>query len=236
MTKKSIKKSTKPKKKEQFICLSTLKHRGWTDSIIKQFKLVPDKTVDNPYYSCASDMKLYKLKRIERLEKTEKFQEALKKVEKRREIGRLGAIRRQELFEQSAQEERESIINDTEFDFYYFGGLKFTLYDIIDEAIKQYDDYHAERGDYKYISTDWTHRFNDATDGEIAFLRRIILNYIRHCCTNYEQLLYGINYNNKNVMCDVLKEHIEEEAIKQYPELAIDKFGGWLREQGREAA
>ena len=213
------------KKEDKLICHSTLRRRGWTDSIVKLFKLVPDKTVNNPYYSCASDMKLYKLKRIERLEKTEKFQDALKKVEKRREGGRKAAERKV----QKANERMNSIT-------LYFPDESFGA--IIKSAIDHYNDYHEEKGDDRYIILS---KFREPTDEDIEFLQRIVLNYLRHCCTDYDSTLYDIKECRigeweRYCLHDTLREYIEGEAIKKYPELELDKFGDWLREQGREAA
>jgi hypothetical protein len=43
----------------EFLTLSGLKERGWTDSIIIKMNLLPDKLAKNPHYIKASPMKLY---------------------------------------------------------------------------------------------------------------------------------------------------------------------------------
>ena len=58
------------KDKEKHIYKSTLKERGWTDKLIKQFLPEPDKTVPNPHYSSKSTASLYKLSKVEQLELT----------------------------------------------------------------------------------------------------------------------------------------------------------------------
>jgi hypothetical protein len=42
--------------------------RGWTDGLIKSFRLQPDKEVSNPRYRKAPARKLYDLGRVEKLE------------------------------------------------------------------------------------------------------------------------------------------------------------------------
>ena len=52
---------------EERICLSTLKSRGWTDSLIKKHLPEP-MLVTNPHYTRAPEMKLWYLSEIERIE------------------------------------------------------------------------------------------------------------------------------------------------------------------------
>ena len=70
--------------KKQYLSLSSLKQRGWTESIIKNMSLTPDKEKVNPHYKCTSPMKLYDLGKIEALEKTEKFMLLFEKSQKRK--------------------------------------------------------------------------------------------------------------------------------------------------------
>ena len=72
------KEKNKPQKKEQRICLSTLKSRGWTEHLISKFAPEP-MLAPNPHYRSSSEMKLFYLKDIERIEKYKRFQAELRK-------------------------------------------------------------------------------------------------------------------------------------------------------------
>lgn len=88
-----MKKKTNSKKKDdlvKYITKSTLKTRGWTDSLIKHFLPKPHKNKKNPHYSCAAPMCLYSLYIVEIIEKTEEFCIKFEKVKKRK----LGAKKR----------------------------------------------------------------------------------------------------------------------------------------------
>ena len=47
-----------------YISLSSLKSRGWTESIIKRYALQHDKEAVNPYYRSAAPIKLYELHKM----------------------------------------------------------------------------------------------------------------------------------------------------------------------------
>jgi len=56
-------------------CISAfgLKERGWTESMIRDLLGNPDRYVDNPHYSSAAPMRLWRLQRAEALEATPEF-------------------------------------------------------------------------------------------------------------------------------------------------------------------
>lgn len=58
--------------KKKYICYSTLVHR-WNKKLVERFFNEPTKIVRNPYYACASPMKLYDLDKVERIEKYKRF-------------------------------------------------------------------------------------------------------------------------------------------------------------------
>lgn len=84
---------------EERICLSTLKSRGWTDSLIKKHLPEP-MLVTNPHYTRAPEMKLWYLSEIERIEKeVDEFQQRKEKLAKKnaaKEMRRQEAIRQKE--------------------------------------------------------------------------------------------------------------------------------------------
>jgi hypothetical protein len=78
---------------DTYITKSTIKGRGWTDSLIAQFLKNPDKEAPNPHYEAGPPMRLYSLARVQRVEATERFQVALAAVAKGRENRKAGSAR-----------------------------------------------------------------------------------------------------------------------------------------------
>lgn len=65
---------TEKKEKIEKVCLSTIKSRGWTQTLIEQLLPEPE-LVKNPHYRSASKMKLWKLEDVIKAEESEKFKE-----------------------------------------------------------------------------------------------------------------------------------------------------------------
>ncbi len=64
--------------------VSSLKHRGWTDAMVRDLLGDPDKRSVNPHYRKAAQTRLYAIERVHETEATEAFAERLAKAEKRR--------------------------------------------------------------------------------------------------------------------------------------------------------
>lgn len=182
----------------EYISLSQLKERGWTVSIIKKLNLTHDKEKTNPFYKCASPMKLYNLSKIIEIEKTPEFTELFEKAEKRK----LSAAK--------AVNTKLQNIKD------YVHSIEIKIPDIpapqiFEMAIEHYNDYHFNRWNYdgKYISS------YKGLDNET--LIRLTSNLIRHQLTNYDILLeeeygkVGIDYFH-----NYLKEKINKMVREKY--------------------
>lgn len=152
-----------------YISLSSLKDRGWTESIIKKMGVEPDKEEVNPHYRCAAPMKLYELHNIEAIEATEEFKELQSATLKRKEAAK------------KATETKLQAIKD------YVHSIeiqmpKMSREQVFRKAVAHYNDLWECRGrDDKYIS-DYR-----ALDNET--LERITANMIRHSMTDYEKVL-----------------------------------------------
>ena len=62
--------------------VSSLKHRGWTDAMVRDLLGDPDKRSVNPHYRKAAQTRLYAIERVHETEATEAFAERLAKAEK----------------------------------------------------------------------------------------------------------------------------------------------------------
>ena len=209
------KKMFERKQESDYICKSTLKERGWTDSIIKKLNVQPDKLADNPHYKKAPQMKLYLIEKIKQIEQTSEFKELIKKSEKRKKSAKTTVITR-----------KNNLINY----------IKYLLIDIpeIDEtelthlAIEHYNQhkrdvsfevyqYNPERSnkiDEQII------KLNDIKNLSLEFLNRIKVNYIRHELSDYDEYLDELYKQiGKEEAYILLKNRILDEISKVYPNL-----------------
>ena len=69
----------KIKEKIDYVCLSTLKSRGWTDTLINKLLPAP-KLVKNPHYRTSAEMKLWDIRDVEKAEESEEFKIRLEKL------------------------------------------------------------------------------------------------------------------------------------------------------------
>lgn len=152
--------------KELLWTQTQLKSRGWTDSLINAFLPEPYQTKPNFYYKKGPPVKLYRPADIETIESGESFKSALNKLKGRKE----GA-------KKSIQTKLEKIKS-------YVSGLTFEIpvlsrEKLLDEAIANYNSFRE--------------RYDEAdrkSDGK--FLRRIQVNYLRHCESAYDDELAEI--------------------------------------------
>jgi len=79
---------------KRLITKSSLKRRGWTDGMIKQFFNKPTQVVPNPHYPTSYPMKLYSITQVKRIERGTEFLEYARRVANQREIARNMMIER----------------------------------------------------------------------------------------------------------------------------------------------
>jgi hypothetical protein len=63
---------------------SDIKRRGWTDSLIRKYLPLPDRTAPNPHHPNGRDMRLYAIWRVETAETSAEVQEQINKSIQRR--------------------------------------------------------------------------------------------------------------------------------------------------------
>ena len=83
-TKPEKRSSPTPAQTKTHYSVSSLKHRGWTDAMVRDLLGDPDKRSVNPHYRKAAQTHLYAIERVHETEATEAFAERLAKAEKRR--------------------------------------------------------------------------------------------------------------------------------------------------------
>ena len=163
-----------------YISLSSLKGRGWTESIIKRYALQHDKEAVNPYYRSAAPIKLYELHKIEAIEATEEFKKLQSATLKRKEAAKKAA--------ETKLQAMKDYVHSIEIQM-----PKMSREQVFEKAVAHYNDLWECRGcDDKYIS--------DYRVLDNKTLERITANMIRHSMTDYEDVLgrsfgkVGIDY------------------------------------------
>lgn len=168
--------SPKTENSEQYITLSTVKDRGWTETMLKKLSVQPDKFATNPYYKNASQMKLYSLARIKEIENTQQFNELYKKSQMRRE---------------SAQKAVNTKTNNL---LTYVNSIPLRVEYMPDPELTQaaIDSYNTWQKNRPSVQNGSNEPFTASESSDSAFLARIRLNFIRHNLTNYDEILEEI--------------------------------------------
>ena len=177
-----------------------LKERKWTEKLVKMYLKEPCKLVSNPHYKSSSPMRLYALMKVKEAESQESFKEYIcKKSNSRKKISE-ATLERVRVSRTKLIETVNSIRVDIPI------SQKEVL---IKNACDHYNDLwgNRERCD-KHA--------NPSSD--IIFLNRIMVNYLRHSETQYEEELYLIfgKVGVKEAYC-VLKNNILTKISLSYP-------------------
>jgi hypothetical protein len=191
-----IEKEEKPK----MITTSSLKERGWTQSLINKFLSQPDLLKINPYYKCAAPMKLYKLDRITCVEESKEFKCQTIIVAKRKESS-LKAIKTK----------LDKMKN-------YLNAININLPQLSKEELLKRACFHYNNMQQQREINGLSHSEIPATkNSDTSFLDRICVNYLRHCLTSYEKELDAI-YGKVGFIDGYLeiRDKIFEEIAKKY--------------------
>jgi len=162
--------------KSEFITKSALKDKGWTEKLITIFLPEPDKTAPNPMYKKSSPMKLYLKSRIKIIEESEEFKNLLKLSEKSKK---------------SAQKAVETKIEKIRK---YVSTIEVVVpvikkKSLIYNACRSYNEFKEMICSERERDFD----FEPATkNSDPLFLERIVVNYLRHNLTHYEDYLEEI--------------------------------------------
>ena len=180
-----------------YISLSSLKDRGWTEGIIKKIGVVPDKEVVNPHYKNSAPMKLYDVRRIEGIEASDEFKTLYDTALKRRMAAKKAA--------ETKMQSMKDYVHSIEIKMPMSSKEQ-----VFRRAVAHYNALWEWRGCYdKHISD---YRILDN-----ATLERLTANMIRHSMTDYDSVLER-NYGKVGVEYahDYLKEKINKMVHDTY--------------------
>lgn len=185
----------------EFCSHGGLLHRGWTKSAIEKFLATHDKEVPNPHYPKSYPMKLYLLERVVKAETSQEYQDFCGRNRTRREAS-VKAIKTKQnnLLKQVA---RWEIYIQPQH-----------LEDVMHDAIKSYNSVRVDRSEdgFPYEPA--------SMNSDKEFLKRIVVNFLRHCCSPYERRLDEITGKVGTKEAYILLNHrIYKRISELYPEL-----------------
>jgi hypothetical protein len=171
--------------------------RGWTDSLMKDFLPDPVADVVNMHHMSGPRILLFDLRRIKRIEATKRFQKSLAATQPRKQAARKAVATKAtktQHFVEMAETNVEIIPMERLRRF----------------ACEWYNANHNE-GDVS-ASPD---------GGDIKFLDRITVNYLRHQCSSYEPTLQQIDghVGARDAYLSI-KQNVLDAIAEAYPELA----------------
>ncbi|MFB5652819.1 hypothetical protein ACE5IS_19435 [Leptospira wolffii] len=185
--------------KYDYLSISKIKERsGWSPAARKKFLGEPDKEYPNPHGLSSAPVKLFSIKRIEEIESSELFVEFARKNKKRI----LGAIK--------AVEKKKEIlrkkIQETEFKI-----EALPIRELFKRAFYHYNHYQTFLGSERQVSV----------SSDKSLKKRLILNYVRHRLTNYDDVLLELRRKvGKERAYSELRNKLDQVILETYSWLA----------------
>jgi len=182
----------------EYLSLSAVKARGWTDKLIKDFLGEPDKTAVNSHNRSGPPVKLYLISRVEESEASGEWIASHSKLARRRQGAQKAVDTKRTALMEAANRLQMRVPS--------LGPDK-----LIKRAVNAYNDRQDYRGGFRYASVQ--------CDPE--FLNRITVNFLRHECSSYERQLEQ-TYGKIGVRdaYGVINAKIYAAISAAYPELA----------------
>lgn len=187
----------------EYVTKTALKKKGWTDKGINLFLKTHDKEAKNPVYRSASPMKLYSTKKVEKIEQGKDFQEFQSKN-----------VLKKEGSKNAVETKRQNVLKE-------IAAWKIQLEHRGMESIKRsaiysYNQFKREKAE-EFDNFDFIPA-NSKSDP--LFLNRIIVNYLRHVLSNYDDKLEELfGRVGKSEAYRLVNTKIYSKIAEIYPEL-----------------
>lgn len=172
--------------------------KRWSPGLVKKFFPKASLECMNPHYRNAAPMLLYSMSEIRKIEERADFKEAFVKAMHFKEAGK-----------NSAEYKRKILID-------YASTVKIKLpelewRDAVAEALYEYNERN------KWKETEYCNYSKATESGDKDFLKRIVINHIRHRYTDYDknmkQFFAKVGVQEAH---DILKDRINKEIEKKY--------------------
>ena len=151
--------------KAELVTQSRITQRGWSKTMVANLLGEPDKLAPNPMYKSAAPMRLYDLARVKKIELSSSFKKAKARADKRR-----AAI------EPSIDKRRKELLEKVRAEKVVLQPMSKPKLRRL--AINSYNEHNESGWSVASVGDDPT------------FLNRIMVNYLRHECTNYDHDLW----------------------------------------------
>lgn len=144
--------------------LASLKERGWTPALVKEFLGEPDKTKVNPFYKSAAPQKLYRVDRVREIEQCAAFLEK-----------KTGATQRSQAALARVEVARQALLAEV---LLKVRVRRLKLNELRRRALASKADYDERCGHYG----------GDHAKAEEHHIQRWMVNFARHELSNYDEI------------------------------------------------
>lgn len=214
---------------QKYICLTTLKSRGWTPKLINEFAPVPI-LCENRNYKYSSPVKLFSISEIEQIEQEEDFKLAFEKSKKRKVSSKKAVETKCQRNLAALQEHLKSIevevipltevksnALDSRYEWYLerHKSCVWAYHNV--PGVKEYVGEWADYDDYDFEEQVAEAVVSNASEQDIV---RWMVNYIRHNLTSYDDFMAEIL--GKTGVADLYEEvnkAVYKEIAQAYPSL-----------------
>ncbi|MFC1482180.1 hypothetical protein ACFL51_00075 [Myxococcota bacterium] len=172
--------------------------------IVKKKGIQPDKTYSNPHWRSGPPAYLYSRRTIGRLRRMKVVAEAASEVGKRRSDAAHEGVATKTLKLLAAVDAVQVTV------------IALPIEEVKERAIDSYNDWQSSRRNYD--GAHWA-----SPDSAPEFLERIMMNYIRHELTTYDdhlEMLIGMVGKEEAYL--ELRDKVEEAIDEAYPTLSVD--------------
>lgn len=210
--------------REEGITRQGLHNRGWTDASIEAFLGSPDWTIPNPYYGGVVPTRVWDRKRVERIEKTDEWH----RWRQDREPSERSPERRDAANDDAVATIIESVsVNLPDLD----------REELIQRAVDAYNEVWAKREQqpkWPQPLREVFQRKRATANDDMAFLKRLVVNHLRHNETDYDGLVKCLTGKVGEAEAKYrLRRRIYTAIAAKYPWLA-DEVRRKLREIAEE--
>lgn len=211
----------------QYIYKTTLiKERHWKESDIARLYPEASLYVRNKYYSSGPKAELYRLSLVEKLEKVDKDLSArLQKYQSeewgaKKESRSIAAKKADKTRKSNLEKKVDDIcdeIRELDIEIYDYDNLDA----LIEDACRHYNELQFERRKCDTFAA--IYPFEKVKTNE--FYQRITMNYLRHCCTDYENLLEYyfemVTKEYQDEICSELRYVVNRKIREMHPWIKV---------------
>jgi hypothetical protein len=207
-----------------FLSVPKLRTRGWTPALIASYLGEPDGTRRNPRYRSAAPMRLYREDRVVEAEATPHWQAAAARAKVRSQAAHAVADRKRAALLRQVAELPITV-------------RRLPQEKVAPRAITAYNQWRGMLADDSFYRQERYGDFTPASaQSDPAFLERIVVNFLRHRLTFYEEQIEDLcGQVGVDEAIALLRTRIYQEIARVYPRYAAVECDRQLRQRVSEA-